>query len=79
MPTLDVSLDGEGAWPDLAGRPLTQGALTRLTALPAGMASGRPSIGLLVETTEGQLVFAETSWVLLYNAVEALVARYGRP
>jgi len=80
MPLLDVNLDGDGAWPDLLGRSdLLTGAWTRLTALPAGMVSGRLSIGILVELPDGRLCFAETSWRLLYLAAKAIEARYGPP
>jgi len=79
MPALDVNLDGDNAWPDLRDIDLVSGMWTRLSALPGGMQSGSLSIGILVELPDGQKVFADTSWSLLYMAVRAMAARYGVP
>jgi len=79
MAELEISLDGLGAWPDLATRDVVHAHWTRLSALPGGMASGGLSIGIVVELPDGRLVFAETSWALLYVAARAIEARYGAP
>lgn len=79
MPMLHVSLDGEGAWPDLATRQVIQGQWERISALPEGMESGALSVGIVVELPDGRPCFAETSWALLYTAVKAIEARYGAP
>jgi hypothetical protein len=79
MPELKISLDGTGAWPDLIQRNVVPGTWTRLSALPHGMASGGLSIGIVVELPDGRVVFAETSWALLYVAARAIEAAYGAP
>ncbi len=79
MPILQVTLTGDGAWPDLATRDLVHGEWTRLNALAGGMASGGVSIGIIVELPDGRPVFAETSWRLLHAALKAIEARYGIP
>jgi len=76
---LQLSLDGRGAWTDLATRDLVHGAWTRLGVMPGGMDSGALSIGIVVELPDGRLVVAETSWALLYVAAQAIAARYGAP
>lgn len=79
MPQLDVYLDGEGAWPDIDPLTVVEGEWTRITILPRGMQSGNPSIGILVMLPDGRPCFAETSWRLLYSAVQAMAARWGPP
>jgi hypothetical protein len=79
QPILHISLEGDGAWPDLAAREIVEGQWTRINILPHGMASGRPSIGIVVELPDGRACFAETSWRLLHAAVKAMEARYGEP
>ena len=86
MSTLDLRLDGEGAWPDLA-RKITAGkvihladdATIGLSALPGGMQSGRASVAWRFDLPSGRTVLAEMSLRTLHAAVSAIVARYGEP
>lgn len=76
---LSVILDGDGCWPDLAENPPTEAVFAAVAALPAGMASGRPSIALRVDLPDGSVVVAQTSYRLFQAAARALAARYGDP
>lgn len=79
MIPLKVTLDGDGAFSDLVGRSdVMDGMATEITLLERGMASGKPSIAIRVDTGSG-VVVAQTSWALLYSACRAFEARYGAP
>jgi hypothetical protein len=76
---LNIVLDGDGKFPQLANaksRPVKE--LT-VTSLDAGMKSGDPSVAFVVELVDGSYVFAETSLKLFLTAADALKARYGDP
>lgn len=47
--------------------------------LPAGMASGAPSVAICVPLPNGRVVIAETSLALFLTAADAFRARYGDP
>lgn len=85
MPGLNIKLepaihvDGDGCWPDLREKGCKDGLLTGVSALAAGMESGRPSVMLRVELEDGTVVLAQTSLQLLSAAVRAFTARYGDP
>lgn len=75
---LEIVMSGDGAFTDkIQGRPCQPGLLEAITILERGMASGRPSIGLLVRNNDGTVTIAETSWALLDSACLAFRARYG--
>ena len=78
---LTVKIDGDGAWPDLAGKEvihLTNDAPPiQISALPDGMASGRPSVAIRLDLPDGRTVIAETSMNLFLSAADVLRARYG--
>lgn len=48
----------------------------RVACLPGGMASGAPAFELAIRLPDGRVVFAETSWRLMRNAVRGLEARW---
>ncbi len=79
---LDLKLDGDNAYPDLAGRSETVIHLGNdappigITALEGGMASGRVSVMLRLDLPDGRVVLAETSLRLFLLAADALRARY---
>lgn len=81
--TIDLKMDGDGAWPDLAARRADVIHLAETTiglaSLAGGMASGRPSVALRIDLPDGRPVVVETSWRALATAVQALAARYGWP
>ncbi len=72
--SLQIILDGDGAFNDVEIG--ADGALTRITLLEGGMQSGSPSVGLLIDIGDGQLVFAQTSLKLLISAAKAFEARH---
>jgi hypothetical protein len=86
VPSIDLILDGEGAWPDLVtlkrrGKLIepNENATIGLSALTHGMASGRASVALRIDLPDGRVVFAQTSLRVLWNAVKALADKYGEP
>jgi hypothetical protein len=73
---LSIIQNAEGNFPE-AGLPTTQvGQLTKLGALPKGMASGRASVAVLITLDDGTHVFAETSLRLLRTAVNTFDSLY---
>lgn len=77
MPVMHIKLDGEGL---LAGMdrenivhvtdPIT------ITTLAGGMASGKPSVVIIIDLPDGRKVLAETSAELFIAAVQAIKGRY---
>lgn len=76
---LDIKIDaeGDGAWPDLDKATARRGVLTHVSALPAGMVGGRPSVAFRIKLEDGTEVFAETSMRLFQMAAAAFLGRYG--
>lgn len=83
MPRVDVVFvgDGDGCWPDLAGKELIEPAqgIINLAGLAGGMVSGKPSVGIRVNLPDGRVVIAQTSLRLFLTCADALKARYGDP
>lgn len=80
MIPLQIIMDGDGAFADLADRKdVTEGFATAVTYLKNGTASGRGSVAFKIEDDEGRIVIAQTTWALLHAAVRAFEARYGAP
>lgn len=77
MIPLDIQLNGDGAWPDLANKKVLNGALTGWAVLDQGTTRGRPAIMLRGELPNGDVVVLETTWNLVYSAARATEARYG--
>ena len=80
---IDLNLEGDGAWPDLASRRdeiiHLADATIGVTALDGGMTSGRASVAFRFDLPDGRTVVAETSWRALATAAQAIAARYGWP
>lgn len=76
--TLRIILDGDGAFKEFAGR-IEEAELTHVTALEGGMASGNPSVAIIVQTPDGRVLFAETSLRLFLTAAEVFRGKYGDP
>lgn len=82
---LTLHLDDDGSFPDLVENRDTDQIIhlgndappMHLTVLPGGMASGKPSVMLLINLPDGRVVLAETSLALLQMAVRAFTAKYG--
>lgn len=80
-PRIDLTLDGDNAWPDLAVRQdlIHLTGPIGMTVLPRGMSSGRASVAMRFDLPDGRPVLVETSLRLLVTAVRAMLARYPDP
>jgi hypothetical protein len=80
MVGMTLNLDGDNAWPDLAGRMVhhIKGSMA-VAALKGGMESGAPSVAIRVDINENESVVAETSLALFLSAADVLKAKYGDP
>jgi hypothetical protein len=80
MIALDLSLDGNGGWPDLEERDdviyIEDGTLA-IAVRRNGTTGGEPSIMLRIDLPSGHVVITQTSWRLLSTAVNAIAAQYG--
>ena len=83
---INVILDGDGAWPDLADVVGTDrfvhvadGSKIEISTLPGGMQSGLPSIAIRIDLPDGKVAMIETSWRLFATAAAAIAGRYGWP
>jgi hypothetical protein len=84
MPTIDLWLDGDGVWPDLAtlrrrGKlvELSESRPLGMTVLAGGMGSGRASVAMRFELPDGRVAFAQTSLRSLWNVVNAIAVKHG--
>jgi hypothetical protein len=81
--SLDLHLNGDGAFPELAdGRKvhhLGNGAKIAVASLEGGMQSGMPSVCFKFDLEDGSSVLAETSWRLFWAVAVAFRAKYGEP
>jgi hypothetical protein len=78
---LRIEMDGDGVWPDLADKldRVVRMETGRMTSLPDGMTSGKPSVMLRIDLPDGQIVLYEMSLRLFLTAADAFKARYGDP
>jgi hypothetical protein len=78
MPVLNIILDGDNCWPDLQDRKIYHhtGPIS-VAALPGGMESGKTSVSIRIDLSDGSTVIAETSLQLFASAAKAFLARYG--
>jgi|GEM_PF-1412178 len=79
MPSLDIKLNGDGAWEDLAICPpdkiyRTQSA--KLLALEGGMESGLPAVMLRIDLPDGKVAIYETSAAQFLMAAQAIRGRF---
>ncbi len=80
---LNIVLDREPTWPDLAEK-LAQGRLHHATlagvgGLPDGTTGGKPTVALRIDLPDGSSVVAETTLALFLSAADALRGRFGDP
>lgn len=68
-------MDGDGAFPDLAGKTVHHVLHAKMAMLLGGMAGGRTSIALKLDIGDKEAVFFQTSLDLLESAVKAFRAR----
>lgn len=74
---LDINLDGDGAWRDLADKEFSGGKLSHVAVLPDGTTRGNPSISLRGKLDDGSEVVLETTLTLFLAAARAIATRYG--
>jgi hypothetical protein len=83
MLILEVILDGEGCWPDLAEKTVinlgNESKPIQVAALPKGLVSGKPSVSIRLDLPDGNVVIAETSLALFLSAAETFRLHYGDP
>ncbi len=77
MITLDIRLDGDGAWPELKDKELIETTLTGVSALAAGTNTGRSSVMLRIDLPDGKVVMAQTTMRLFLNAANLFRIKYG--
>lgn len=75
---LSIILDGDGSLREYAGK-IENAQLTKVIVLEGGMASGKPSVAVVVETSDGRAFLGETSLSLFLAAADAFKARHGDP
>lgn len=81
MPSMDINLDGDNAWPDLRAKAhkvvhLSDGATIKVCVLEGGMSSGKPSVCFRIDLPDGRVVLAETSARLFVMAAAAIVGKW---
>lgn len=74
MPIIDLTLHGDSAWPDLtSGTYIDVGTRIRVIRLRGGMASGKDSLAIRLDPSDGAPVVAQTSvaaWLAVARALE---------
>ena len=81
MPSMNINLDGDNAWPDLRSKQskiihVAEGETIKICALDGGMSSGKPSVCVRIDLPDGRVVLAETSARLFVMAAAAIVGRW---
>lgn len=71
---LEVITNGENAWPDLAERGYIVGVFVGLARLPNGTVKGNSTVTARIETPDGRVILAQTTFALLRAAVAAFEA-----
>lgn len=69
MIQLEVHANGDECWPDLKIRPYIEGRFVSIARLPRGTFDGKSTVTVRIETANGQIILAQTTLVLLTNAV----------
>lgn len=77
---LDINLDGDGCWPDLAekkaaGKLHEPGRLAGVALLKNGTTSGKHTVTFRVELPDGSVVTAETTAALFVAAAAGIKTR----
>lgn len=80
MIAMNIKLDGDNAWPDLAGKDIIHLANDAppisVAVLDGGLKSGRPSIAIRIDLPDGRCVVAETTARLFCSAARAIMGKY---
>lgn len=79
-PEIDISVEGDGAWPDLAtiGRPFREetGVPVKVAFLDGGTAGGRPSLAIRFDAGE-DIVVLELTGRQLQGIAAAFRGKFG--
>jgi uncharacterized protein (UPF0371 family) len=78
MPYMNIKLDGDRCWPDLADKPdeqILQVQNIDVALLPGGMSSGKASVAIRINLPDGRVVIAQTSQELFDAAARAFRGR----
>ena len=73
MNALDIALDGDGCWPEVAGAP--EAMLLGIALLKRGTTGGKHSVMFKLRMPDGSFVLAQTTFALLDSAVLAMRTR----
>ena len=83
MPTINVNLKGEGAWPDMQQLIdddklviIPNEAVIDIAVLDDGTVSGEPSIAFRFYLPDGKVAFAQTTLRLFLTSVRVINTRY---
>lgn len=76
MPALKILPKADGKFPELQGKRIHHSRNITVASLDGGMASGKPSVALLIHLDDGSVVFAETSLELFVAAGRALAVAH---
>jgi hypothetical protein len=78
MPTIDLNLNGDNAWPDIASKDVVHlpDAVWHVAALEGGMTSGKVSLALRLDLPDGTTLVAETSLAAWIAATSTLRGRF---
>ena len=79
MLSIDLRLDGDGAFNDIPADKIATASDIRVVGLAGGMQSGKPAvyIGLMLPT--GGVLLGETSLALFLTVADGLKAKFGDP
>jgi len=80
MPSLDIIMQGDQCWPDIAEKEVihlgNDAPPIGVAVLDGGMSGGRPSVTLRVDLPDGRVVLAETSARLFCAAARMIMAKH---
>ena len=71
-----VIVDADGSLGDIADKLVEAEGVYAITALEAGMISGKPSVGFVVKTKDGNFILAQTSMEIFLTAAKLFKSRY---
>jgi hypothetical protein len=79
--TIEVRLDGDGAWPDLAQMPeankiYMEDSTLSIACLKNGMTSGRPSLVMRINLPDGRVLIFQTSMRGFLSAASIVATGY---
>lgn len=83
MHHVKLTIDYTSAPPDteylaaINAQQVIEARLVEVAGVPAGMTSGRTSVGLIVRLPDGRFVWSEISLQMLRTLTAGLTARYG--